>query len=219
MTVVVNVLLNALLIGALVLFFGSLIWFTLRRPNSWERLMITLALFCGAMVVVGSQAAGASYAQFTINAMGSTSAGGALAKAAAVAVPGSVGIGLGWYLRRCMRRADTYAIRVLAFVGMLAVAQFAAIYVASLDKKGVKLGATAIPNISFILGLLLYLVFKHDVSKQTTTKRAAWRNRLADVIAGNRTEASASTDAQTDPQDKLVARLRGLDRKPRAPSG
>jgi hypothetical protein len=56
----------------------------------------------------------------------------------------------------------------LAFIGMLATASFASVYVVALNKNGADLGKAAIPNISFAVALLLYVVLKIDTkdSKQ-----------------------------------------------------
>jgi hypothetical protein len=61
----------------------------------------------------------------------------------------------------------------MSFVGMLGAAQFVLLYGTALSRKGLNLGAEAWPNAAFVLGIVLYTVFKLDTDKlrQKSRKR------------------------------------------------
>jgi hypothetical protein len=164
--VVLGVLEQILLLGSLILFVGIVFLTATRGTNGLERALRVLSLFVGAMVVVGAQVAGLSFASFTVDALSNTHPSTALlSKVLGAALPGGIGVGFGWYLTRSLRRSHNIAMRVMAFVGMLAATQFLAIYVVATSRHGVRLGATALPNIFFVVGILLYMMLKYDPSR------------------------------------------------------
>ncbi|WP_103342806.1 hypothetical protein [Amycolatopsis sp. CA-126428] len=166
MATFLNILLHVMLLGSMLVFIASSVLVTFRTDNALERAIRASALFCGAMVVLGAQAAGLGFAEFTVNALSNTDLAGTLSKVAGAAVPATFGVVMGRYLSYSVRRSENLAIRVMAFVGTLAATQFAAIYAIAVKAKGLELGASAIPNISFVVGILLYVVLKYEPGKQ-----------------------------------------------------
>jgi hypothetical protein len=159
MTVVFNLVLHVLLVGSLGLFLAVIVTNAIAEPDPRERILRLAALAVGAMVTLGAQAAGVSYAAFTVDALSGARATSAIAKIAATAVPGLLGAGLGFYIVRTFRRSDRIGMRVLGFVAMLATTAFAAVYAQATQTKGVFLGAAALPNVSFVSGVILCIVF------------------------------------------------------------
>jgi hypothetical protein len=100
------------------------------------------------------------------------------------------GVGLGWYFIRTIKKSETLAIRVLGFVGMLSVVQFAEVYAIAVQDKGLQLGATAVPNISFLVGLILFVVFKMDTDTTNVVNRGIFgrlgRSRRESGLGGRR---------------------------------
>ena len=161
---VLSIFEQALLLGSLAVFTAFILWHTTRAPNRQELALRVIALFTGAMVVVGAQASGLSFATFSVNALSNTQSGSAAARIAGAIIPGAVGAWMGWYLTHSMRRDEDIAMRVMGFVGMLAASAFAAIYVVAVDKHGAHLGAAALPNISFVVGVFLYIMLKFQTN-------------------------------------------------------
>jgi hypothetical protein len=153
-----NVLLNIMLIGSMIGFLACSLWTTLRADTTEERSMRLAALFSGALVVLGAQAAGLGFSQFIVDAM-STSG---VAVAAGVVVPAVAGAGLGMLFLRAAYRSNVFLIRIMIFIGMLAAAQFAEIYAQVIEVKGYSLGRAVAPNIAFVVGILLCLVLTYD---------------------------------------------------------
>ena len=174
MGVVLGIFEQVLLLGSLLLFTGFVFYNATHGTNSMELALRVSSLFAGALVVVGAQAAGLSFASFTVGALSSTHPTTAvLSKVAGTVVPGGLGVGMGWYLTRSLYRSQNIAMRIMAFVGMLAASQFAAIYVIATSRRGVQLGATALPNIFFVVGILLYMMLKYDPSRARQTRSAS----------------------------------------------
>jgi hypothetical protein len=157
---VLNILLDVILGGSLVLFLVLLINMVVREPDPGERLMRSLALICGALVALGAQAAGVDFASYTVEALTGTRAAGGAFKLLSIIVPGGMAAVFGWYFTQVMRRSAAMGLRLVSFLGMLTVIAFAAIFAEATSTQGVFLGAAAIPNTSFVIGLIFsVLVF------------------------------------------------------------
>lgn len=191
---VLNVLLDVLLGGSLLLFVGALVQMVRLEPRRSETLLLTMALVAGAVVALGAQAAGATFSDYTVEALtGSRPAGGAF-KAVAVVVPGGVSAALGWYFIRVMRRSTAKGMRLIAFLGMLTIVGFAAIFAKATNTQGVILGAAAIPNASFIAGIILaILVFAPDPDEPADRSGGRLMGGLGDLLKRRPRGRRAST--------------------------
>jgi len=177
---VLNILLDVILGGTLVLFLVLLVDMVVREPNPGERLMRSLALICGALVALGAQAAGVDFASYTVEALTGTRAAGAGFKALSIIIPGGMAAAFGWYFTRVMRRSAAMGLRLVSFLGMLTVIAFAVIFAEATSTQGVFLGAAAIPNTSFVIGLIFsVLVFNTPADE---VKGGSRFGALADLI-------------------------------------
>jgi hypothetical protein len=163
------------------LFVFSVFAITFMTKDPVERAIRAGALFSGAMVVLGAQGAGVSYAQFIVKSLSGIKP--VTAGLVGATLPGLAGVGMGWYLVRAIRRSQNVAVRILAFVGMLATTQFAEIYAVALHARGFALGAAATPNIAFVVGLSLYIMLRYDPTSETPTVKRRFWSRLADSAA------------------------------------
>lgn len=155
---VLNIVLDVLLGGSLVLFFWLLIDMILREPSKGERFMRSLALICGAIVALGAQASGVGFAEFLVEALTGARPGGAIVKFLSIVVPGGLAAAFGWYFTQVMRRSAMMGMRLVCFLGMLTVISFAVIFAEATETQGVFLGAAAIPNASFVVGLIFSVI-------------------------------------------------------------
>lgn len=166
-----NILLHVLLLGSLGVYVLVLVRVVLAEEDRTERFIRASALFCGAMIVVGSQAAGAGYAEFIVQALAAARPGTALL---AAVIPGVLGVAIGAYLIHAMkRRGEDVTVRLLALIGMLAAASFASIYAFAMREHAGHLGSYAVPNLAFVVGLTLYVILNF----QTVPVRAATTRR------------------------------------------
>ncbi|MEV5748563.1 hypothetical protein AB0L00_12155 [Actinoallomurus sp. NPDC052308] len=114
------------------------------------------------MVVLGSQAGGLSVADFMVDSLNKASPG---VLAAGATVHGGMGSTLGWYLTASMRRSSDIAIRIMAFIGTLAVTEFLEVYALAVKSSGLGLGPAIVPDMSFVVGVILYAALTLDHRK------------------------------------------------------
>ena len=161
-TIIFNVLIHGMLLGTMAIFAVVLFRLALGPFDPLERVKRILALFAGAMVVVGAQATGLNFAEFIAKSLTTGRASSAAAAFVSSIIAGLAGFGVGYLLVRLYRRNDIVAVRLICLVGMLALAAFIQSYATITSAKGVFVGAAAAPNISFAAGLVLIYVFTED---------------------------------------------------------
>jgi hypothetical protein len=177
---VLNVLLDVLLGGSLVLFLVLLVQMVVTEPDPGEKLMRAMALICGALVALGAQAAEVGIASYTVESLTGARPGGEAFKAISIIVPGGVAAAFGWYFVRSMRQSTAMALRLVSFLGMLAVVSFIVIFAEATKTEGVFLGAAAIPNASFVIGLIGSVVLFNTPAD--ATRRSNRLGSLGDLI-------------------------------------
>ena len=165
-----NVLLNVFLVGSFVLFVGTLFWAALRPTSPMERFLRVAAIFGGALVTLGAAASGATFASFTASSLAEGRPASAAAHLGSAVIPGLLGAGLGFYVTRTINRGGYRAIRVMCFVGSLAVSAFIGVYIASLNLQGLLLGPNAVPNVAFVVGVILTVVFTQKGEDETDSQ-------------------------------------------------
>lgn len=160
MSAALNVLVHVLLLASFALFGLLMIRSIFETRNALERAIRSMALFAGALVVIGSEAADLSYSNFIIGSLGDVRP--FIFTFYGFVVPAAAGIALAWYIVHAIDRSENLAYRVYAFIGMLAVTQFAVMYGSAFDDQGFEVGQHYVPNISFIVGLFVYIILKYD---------------------------------------------------------
>lgn len=154
LTTVLNIALDAILAGTLLLFLVVLVGMVVTERDRDERFMRSLALVAGALVALGAQAAGISYASYAVDALAGTGPGGSAVKFLSIVIPGGIAAAFGWFFMRAMRHSTAMGLRWMSFLGMLTVVTFGVIFAQATETQGVFLGAAAIPNTSFVVGLI-----------------------------------------------------------------
>lgn len=158
-TTVVNVALDVFLGASLLFFFVVLMGMVIFGPPG-EVFGRALALVGGALVALGAQATGVGFAEYVVESLAGSGPTGEGVKLSSIIVPGGAAFIFGWYFSRVIEYQTLKATRWMVFLGMLAIVAFAAIFAEATSTQGVFLGAAAIPNTSFVVGLILsYLAF------------------------------------------------------------
>jgi hypothetical protein len=134
----------------------------LRTGDPIERVKRILGLFLGAMIVLGAQVSGVSFAIFTVGALATGRVVSAGAAFVSTVVPALTGLGLGFFMVRVFKKNEARALRMLCFLGMLALVAFIEVYASATGAHGVFLGAAALPNLSFAAGVGLIFVFGEE---------------------------------------------------------
>jgi hypothetical protein len=191
MELALNLFLHVLLIGSLFLFLTFALKSALAETDPTERVLRLMAMFAGALVALGANVSELSYADFTVGALAGARAPSAAAAAASSLIPALVGAALGFFIVRTFNKSSRRAQRLLGFLAVLSGVAFAAIYAQVAQAKGVLLGAAALPNISFVAGVMLTIVFTWDPDEQGGM-------RLLDVaraLVRRRERVEAASDA------------------------
>ncbi|MFI5895595.1 hypothetical protein ACIA5D_36425 [Actinoplanes sp. NPDC051513] len=195
-TLISNIILHVLLIGSMGSFIVAIVADAIADPDRRERVLRIAGLAVGALVAVGAQVFGVSYAAFIVNSMVNGAGPSAAAAFAASAVPAIGGIGLGWFLVRTYRRSTRIGARMLGFIGMLASTAFVAIYAQATQTKGVILGAAALPNVSFVVGVILTIIFTFDPDLKRGGNR---RTQIRVLLGGGGRQTSAAVASHASP--------------------
>jgi hypothetical protein len=190
MTLAFNLILHVLLIGAMGCFIVAIVGDAVADPDRRERALRVAALAAGALVAVSAQVGGVSYSAFIVDSLANGGGPSAATAFAASTVPAIGGVGLGWFLVRTYRRSTRIGTRVLGFIGMLATTGFVAIYAQATQTKGVILGAAALPNVSFVVGVILTIVFTFDPDLRRGTGRGT---QIRLLLGGRGARASIAT--------------------------
>jgi hypothetical protein len=158
-TTVINLALDIFL-GVSLLFFFFVLMVTVVFAPAGEHFGRALALVGGALVALGAQAAGIGFAEYVVESLAGSGPAGEGAKLLSVVIPGGAAVIFGWYFARATEYQTLKAMRWMVFLGMLSVVAFAVIFAEATSTQGVFLGAAAIPNTSFVVGLIMsYLAF------------------------------------------------------------
>jgi hypothetical protein len=217
MSLAFNIALHVLLVGSLVLFVGGVIVATLSEVDPTERLLRIAALAAGAMVTLGAQAAGVSYAAFTVDALAGARPASATAQIGATIFPALTGAAIGFFIVRVFNRNTRLAMRVLGFMAMLTGTAFLQVYAQATQTKGVFLGAAALPNVAFVTGIILTVVFTFDANakgsdasiKEVLT--SFLQRKTADSQANNNAKGSFRSLLGREPSDGQNIRVARRD--------
>ena len=85
-------------------------------------------------------------------------------------------------------------LRMIAFLGMLTVISFAVIFAAATETQGVFLGAAAIPNASFVAGLIFSVVV-FTPTPEDDERGAGRLGALMDRVRELRESGGSSSDS------------------------
>jgi hypothetical protein len=135
------------------------------NTKGWaERIVRGLAIFAGTLVVIGAQVAGLNFSAFAVHTLTHGGLLGWLIGVAWVIVGGGAGAMLGRYL---ISRIDgtNLQIRIMILVTIIAHVELLEIYAQNVRLYKFDLGIGALPDIAFIAGLLLYIVFRYDTGE------------------------------------------------------
>ena len=84
----------------------------------------------------------------------------------AVVLPGGLGVALAWYFTRSMQRSTNIATRIMIFIGMLSITQFADVYVKALGTSGLDVSKAFVPNLVFVISMSVYILLRYDPSPE-----------------------------------------------------
>lgn len=165
---ILSLLLHLLLISSMLAFVVVGVGVVLNTEHAFERMLRVGMALCGALVILGAHAGGITLAEFTADALNK---GDPLTVGIFAVFPFALGTALGWYISKAPPSGDI-AIRIMAFVGTMAATGFLEVYGAAIKTSGFDLGPAVIPNVTFVIGVIVYVALTHD---RRHTRRMARR--------------------------------------------
>src|SRR5664280_1143859 len=176
MTVTIDSMIAVLIVGAIVAILFVLWKLANGTDNVMEKAIRFMAYGGGLLTVLGAQASGLSIANFTVDALKQSNP--IKIGIFGIGVPAGTGVLVAWYMKNRMEKGDNFGKRIMIYVGVLVATQFAELYGTAIHVNGFA-PSPALPNITFILGLVLYIVTQFD-----TTNVASYEGKRVPERAG-----------------------------------
>jgi hypothetical protein len=158
MTTLLNVITHIIIIAGIITMLAFIIRMIQKGDGKLEKLIRVFALIAGFLIYFMTRAVGLPIATLIVNSLGQT---GALTFwLLALILPGLIGILVAWYCLDAMRRESNIPARVVILISTFILTLFSDVYVATFSApKGDQLDITLLPNLTFVIGLSLFVIF------------------------------------------------------------
>jgi hypothetical protein len=157
---VLHVVLVAAIIGKCLLIWGVIFEFS---PSRAERIMRSIAATCGLLLYLGAKALGVSIPMFLLGAL--TQSGAYVTGFLGALMPAMLGFLVAWYVTRAFNSRDArknlIGMRVLAMVMSMAFFLYVDCYAAAVDTAHTDGFKMLLPNLTFVLAIMLYATFRY----------------------------------------------------------
>lgn len=164
-----SILLNLLLLLTLAAFIYLLFRLVTEPSSLTDRFLLAAMVLIGAMTDLAVNAAGLSFAGSMVQSLSGAS-GWWLTFSTIMA--GALGLGVGWVVtRRRLWRDKKRVVRILVFLGTVAIIEFILVYAQTLQEEGLSLGPSIVPNVAFVVCVILYLALASDPDAKLTIPR------------------------------------------------
>jgi hypothetical protein len=154
-----NIALDVLLVGALLIFAWLLVEMAIFSAETRERFLRSLALAGGAILALGAQVTGVDFAGSVVDSLVGNDPMGAGGKVLLAIAAGLVAAAFGWYFTQVALREETRGLRLACALGAMTILGLTLILAETIDRQGFFLGAGAIPNFAFMVGLIGGVIF------------------------------------------------------------
>ena len=156
-TKAILVLVHVLVI-ATVLLIVHVCWSTVRSETErLERLLLIASIAAGFLAYSAARAIGLSIPALMASSLQTSSPFGIAALG--VTFPSLAGVFVAWFCIRMMKRDHDIARRAALLLSVFIVTMFADVYVALAEDIGLTNPKLALPNVTFVLGMVLYIIF------------------------------------------------------------
>ena len=156
-TKAILVLVHALVI-ATILLIVHVCWSMVRSETEpLERLLLIASIAAGFLAYAAARALGLSIPALMASSFQTSSPFGIAALG--VTFPSLAGVFVAWFCIRMMKRDHDVARRAALLLSVFIVTMFADMYVALAKDIGLTNPKLALPNVTFVLGMVLYIIF------------------------------------------------------------
>jgi len=149
---------NTIMVAGIIALCGGA-WMAIVQTIS-ERIVRGLALVADVFAYLAAKALGISIPAVLIRSVDDSHWFSLLTLGAVL--PSFAGFFLIRYVLRCMRRHDSIAIRVMLMVSSLVLVMFSDVYVAAVNQVKLNTLTPLLPNVTFVLTMICYVVFEYQ---------------------------------------------------------
>lgn len=165
-TFVFNLLTHVIIVFGMFAMF-KFIWYMIKEePVKLEKVIRTISAVTGFLIYFGALATGVSIPDFMMSSVSSNSkwAFGLLG----IMLPLLVGGGIGWYIVLALKRGEEIAGRVIILIATFILTMFTDVYASTfqVDRPDGTFSQALIPNLTFTVGITLYVIFKYTPDKK-----------------------------------------------------
>ncbi len=160
-TTIFNVLTHVIIVLGMIGMFLFIYYMIREEHLKLEKVIRLLAAVTGFLIYFGARATGMSIPSLMMESIKTASGVGFLL--AAIVIPGGVGAVVAWYLLRALKKSDDVASRLVIMIAAFILVVFTDVYGATFaESPGLqKLATTLVPNLTFTVGLSLYVILKY----------------------------------------------------------
>ncbi|MFE7744798.1 hypothetical protein [Nocardia sp. NPDC057455] len=147
-------LFHLVLLSSAVLFITYCFRVVLEPHDSMESVLRGCMLIAGGLVVLATHVAGLTVAELAVSALSNATP---LALIAGAVLPAIAGAAVGWYFVHVFPKSEDIAKRITIFIGAIAIIEFLLVYAQAIRTEGLAMGTAVIPNVAFVVGIIIYI--------------------------------------------------------------
>jgi len=156
---VLLLLVHLLIIGTILLLIGVAVGVVVDETSSLERIILSSSLSAGFLAYTAARALGISIPSLLAQSLATSNPFGVAALG--LIIPSMCGTFIAWFGLRMMKKDEDVAKRVSLVLGTFIITMFADVYAAMAGEIGLSQGKFALPNITFVLGMVFYTIFTY----------------------------------------------------------
>jgi len=158
MTTLLNIITHIIIIAGIIAILGFIIRMIQKGSGKLERLIRVFAVIAGFLIYFTIRVIGLSIPVLVVNLLKSTET--LPFRLLAIVLPALIGILVAWYCLDAMRRQADLPARVVILISTFILTLFIDVYVAVFSiSTGAQLGSNLLPNLAFVIGLSLFVIF------------------------------------------------------------
>jgi hypothetical protein len=217
MSAFLQFMINALiLLGSLAGFLGT-VGLVLWNTQGWtERILRGLTVFVGTLMVMGADAARLTFSSFAVKTLSHPGPPDWPVEIAWIAAGGGAGALLARYLISMMGRGTKLQMRVIILITVITHVELLEIYVQNLERNGFIHGMGQLPDLAFLCGLILYVIFTYDTG-DVRAIRSQLSGRARRSLFGRRSAPRYAAEPPLAPAEEYPHLFGEQSAQPREP--
>ena len=162
MTTFFNILTHLLIVIGVIGMFVFVALMIMSETNWLEKIIKTAAMVTGFLIYFGAKSLGISIPTMIMASVQNTNP--IIFGVFGLVLPSAAGIFVSWYCMKNMRRSEIIASRIVILLAAFIAVMFGDVYATTYQITELEAGLNTalLPNLTFIVGLMLYVIFKYE---------------------------------------------------------